>query len=136
MCVCSFFRQQEAFVDRDYNQTLAARPDHATTACEFSDPVESALETTARLRVLERLLQRTLAPDTAADERCALLRRYNGQRRELFARIEGAPADHIQPTPGQLQELIAGSLAQDSDDAVINDAVVGIHRMIDLLGIY
>lgn len=98
----------------------------------LADPAAAALETMARLRVLERLLQRALVPEITADERRSLLARYNQQRQEIFDRIDGTKVRML-PTPLQLQELVAGPLTLESADATLANAAGSVRRMMEML---
>lgn len=98
-----------------------------------ADPVDAVLETMARLRVLERLLQCAVAAEITGDERHALLLRYNRQRQEIFDRLDGTAPARMLPTPAQLQELIAGPLTHDSADTTIANATANVRRMMSML---
>lgn len=111
--------------------------DCARSTSTPADPtIAVVLETMARLRVLERLLQSAIVLEPTTGERRALLLRYNKQRQEIFDRLDGTPPARMLPTPAQLQELIAGPLTQDSTDPTLSKAVANVRRMMEMLVIY
>lgn len=119
-------------MNSDTSQRQAVMQEKPPTSSRFPDPMETVLEAAARLRVLERLLQHALAAE-AATERRALLLRYNRLRRELLARLDGAPTGRTGLPQEPLEASITGPLRQDSNDQTINTAVDSIHRLLDRL---
>ncbi|HAD03228.1 MAG: hypothetical protein A2091_03570 [Desulfuromonadales bacterium GWD2_61_12] len=109
-------------------------PYSAGSTAAPADPAIIVLETMARLRVLECLLQRAVVAEIATGEHRALLIRYNRQRQEIFDRLDGTPARML-PTPAQLQELLVGPLAPDSAGPALASAIVNVRRMMELLTI-